>query len=66
MAVIEAISKQKLNEAVTALAKLDRPAAVEILERYGVLNTVVLPPEKWRPVFEACEEALKKFDASTS
>jgi hypothetical protein len=58
------ISKPQLNEAVTALAKIDRPAAVAILERYGVLNTATLPPEKWRAVFEACEEARAKI-AST-
>jgi hypothetical protein len=59
------ISKQQLNAAVQALAKLDRPAAVAILARFDALNTVKLQPEAWRAVFEACEEALKKFGAST-
>jgi len=59
------ISKRQLNEAVTALAKLDRPAAVEILARFNVLNTAELQPEAWRAVFEACEEARSKI-VSTS
>lgn len=60
------ISKQQLNAAVKALAKLDRPAAVDILARFGAINTVELKTELWQAVFESCEAALKKFDASTS
>jgi hypothetical protein len=60
MAVARAsISKQQLNEAVTALAKLDRPAAVDILAKFGVLNTAELLPEAWPAVFEACEARAK-------
>ena len=50
------ISKTELNDAIK---KIDRPAAVAILARYGVLNTVVLPLEYWQAVFDACEEARK-------
>jgi len=64
MAVIEVISKQQLNEAVTALAKLDRSEAVTILARFNVLTTAELKPEAWRAVFEACEEARSKIDAN--
>ena len=59
------VTKAKLNEAVRALAQVDRPAAVAILARFNALNTVKLPPEKWRPVFDEITEALKKFNAST-
>jgi hypothetical protein len=59
------ISKRQLNEAVRELAQVDRPAAVAILARFKALNTVKLPPEAWRPVFDACEEARAKI-AGTS
>lgn len=59
------ITKQQLNVVVRALAAKDRPAAVEILARFGVENTVKLKPEHIAEAHAAFEEALKKFDAST-
>lgn len=53
-------TKEKLNAAVKQLVKLNRPAAVEVLARFGVTTTAELQPEAWQDVFEACEEALKK------
>lgn len=54
-------TKAKLNEAVNALAKIDRPAAVAILAKFGVLTTASLPTELWQPVLEAFEEARSKI-----
>jgi hypothetical protein len=61
MTVLPEVTKAKLNAAVMALAKLDRPAAVAILARFDALNTVKLKPELWQAVFEACEEARAKI-----
>jgi hypothetical protein len=55
------ITKQILNSAVKALAEKDRPAAVLILAKFGAMNTVELPPEKWQAVYD---EALSKIDAN--
>ncbi len=63
--VKHAIEKRQLNEAIMALANLNRPAAVAILAKFGVLNTAELQPEAWRAVFDACEEARAKI-AGTS
>jgi hypothetical protein len=61
------ITKQQLDDAVRALvAKLGRPTAVELLARFGVLTTASLKPETWQAVFEACEDAVKKFNASAA
>jgi hypothetical protein len=59
------MEKRQLDESVRALAKVDRPAAVAILAKFGVLTTAELQPEAWRPVYGACEEARAKI-ASTS
>jgi hypothetical protein len=58
------ISKQQLNKAVTALAKLDRPAAVAILARFNASNTVELKHEDVPAAHAAFLEALKKFGDS--
>lgn len=60
------ISKQELNAAVKALEKLDRRLAVDVLAKFGVLTTAKLQPELWQAVFDACTEALKKFDGIPS
>jgi hypothetical protein len=57
--VSASISKQQLNAAVKQLEAKDRPAAVEILGCYGVLNTAVLPPEKWQAVYDVRRGAEK-------
>jgi hypothetical protein len=62
-------TRDELNAAVKALAKLDRPAAVAILARYGALTTPQIKHEDVLSVtaafVEACEEARAKI-AGTS
>jgi hypothetical protein len=53
------VDKQQLDAAVKALAKLDRPAAVEILARYGAMTTPEIKPEDIPAVHAAFVEALK-------
>jgi len=59
------ISKQQLNDAVKQLARIDRPAAVAVLDRFGVLTTAELLPDAWPAVLAACEDARAKI-AGTS
>jgi hypothetical protein len=58
------LTRQELNSAVTTLAKHSRKKAEEILANFGVMNTAVLPTEKWQAVFDATAEALKTFSVS--
>jgi hypothetical protein len=58
-------TKEKLNEAVKAMGRVDRPQAVKILARFDVLTTAELKPESIPAVHAAFIEALKKSDAST-
>jgi hypothetical protein len=60
------VTKQQLNDAVRALARKNRPAAVAILARFDVLTAAVLPPEHWQAVHDTCMEALAKLNASVS
>lgn len=50
--------KQQINEVVKKLAQVDRPAAVEILARFGVENTVKLKHEDIAAAYAAFIEAL--------
>jgi hypothetical protein len=53
------VDKQQLDAAVKALAKLDRPAAVEILARYGAMTTPEIKNEDVPACHAAFVEALK-------
>jgi hypothetical protein len=56
--------KAELHAAVKALAAKDRPVAVAILARYGVLTTPQIKPEDIPAVTAVFLEALKKFDGA--
>jgi hypothetical protein len=59
-----AITKEQLNKAVLAVAAKNRDAAVALLGKFGLTNTVNLPPEKFQAVFDAFEEELARIDAA--
>jgi hypothetical protein len=58
------ITKEQLNKAVLAVAAKNRDAAVALLGKFGLTNTVNLPVEKFQAVFDAFEEELAKIDAA--
>jgi hypothetical protein len=58
------ITKEQLNKAVLAVAAKNRDAAVALLGKFGLTNTVNLPPEKFQVVFDAFEEEIAKMDAA--
>lgn len=61
-----AISKDKLNKAVLAVAGVDRDAAIKILAKHGASNTATLPAEKYQAVFDDMEEAKAQLDAKAA
>jgi hypothetical protein len=56
------ITRHELNNAVQALAKTDRPAAVLVLAKFGAMNTVEISPEAWQAVYDECTEAVAKLE----
>jgi len=63
-AVTPSITKDQLNKAILAVAAKNRDAAVALLGKFGLTNTVNLPPEKFQAVFDAFEEEIAKIDAA--
>jgi len=58
------ITKEQLNKAVLAVAAKNRDAAVALLGKFGLTNTVNLPLEKYQAVYDAFEEEIAKIDAA--
>lgn len=58
------ITKDQLNKAVLKVASKNRDAAVAILGKFGLANTVNLAEEKWQAVYDAFEEEIAKIDAA--
>jgi hypothetical protein len=57
-------TRDELNTSVKRLAARDRPAAVEILARYGAMNTPEIKPEDIAAAHAEFVEALKKFNGA--
>lgn len=62
--VVPTITKDQLNKLVLKVAAKSRDAAEAILKRFGAVNTVTLPAEKWQAVYDAFEEEIAKQDAA--
>jgi len=58
------ITKEQLNKAVLKVAAKSREAAVAILSKFEITNTVNLAEEKWQAVYDAFEEEIAKIDAA--
>ncbi len=58
------VTLDQVNKAVLKVAAKNRDAAVAVLGRFGIPNTVGLPQEKWQAVFDAFEEEIAKIDAA--
>jgi hypothetical protein len=63
-AVIPSITLAQVNKAVLTVAAKNRDAAVAVLGRFGLSNTVGLPQDKWQAVYDAFEEEIAKIDAA--
>ena len=61
---LPSVTLKQVNDAVLAVAKKNRDAAVAVLARFKLANTVGLAPELYQPVFDAFEEELAKLDAA--
>jgi hypothetical protein len=58
------ITKDQLNKLVLKVAAKSRDAAEAVLKRFGAVNTVTLPEDKWQAVYDAFEEEIAKMDAA--
>jgi hypothetical protein len=58
------VTLAQVNKAVLAVAAKNRDAAVAVLSRFELANTVGLPQEKWQAVYDAFEEEIAKIDAA--
>jgi len=58
------VTKEQVNKLVLAVAAKNRDAAVAILNKFNLANTVTLAPELWQAVYDAFEEELAKIDAA--
>jgi hypothetical protein len=63
-APVVTVTKAQLNALVLKVAAKSRDTAEAILKRFGAVNTVTLPEEKWQAVFDAFEEEIAKQDAA--
>jgi hypothetical protein len=62
---VPTLTKEKLNKAVLAVAGVNRDAAIQLLGKFGVVNTATLPVEKYQEVFDAFEEEKARLDAAS-
>jgi hypothetical protein len=58
------VTLAQVNKAVLTVAAKNRDAAVAVLGKFGLANTVNLPAEKWQAVYDAFEEEIAKIDAA--
>jgi hypothetical protein len=63
-APVPSITKDQLNKLVLKVAAKSRDTAEVILKRFGAVNTVTLPEDKWQAVYDAFEEEIAKQDAA--
>jgi len=62
--IAPSVTIAQVNKAVLAVAAKNREAAVAILTRFGLANTVGLPLDKYQAVYDAFEEEIAKQDAA--
>jgi hypothetical protein len=58
------VTLAQVNKAVLTVAAKNRDAAVAVLGKFGLSNTVGLAEEKWQAVYDAFEEEIAKIDAA--
>jgi hypothetical protein len=64
VAPVSTVTIAQLNKAVLTVAAKNRDAAVAVLTKFGLANTVGLAPEKYQAVYDAFEEEIAKIDAA--
>jgi hypothetical protein len=58
------VTLAQVNKAVLTVAAKNRDAAVAVLGKFGLSNTVGLAEDKWQAVYDAFEEEIAKIDAA--
>jgi hypothetical protein len=59
-----AVTLAQVNKAVLAVAAKNRDAAVALLGKFKLSNTVGLAQDKWQAVYDAFEEEIARIDAA--